>query len=64
MNISSETAALIGNGNYNFITDNLDLDIRVNGNFVFGVLLYPISKIFEYHGSGKMKSPKWVPKNF
>jgi hypothetical protein len=64
MNISSETAALIGNGNYNFVTDNLDLDIRVNGNFVFGVLLYPISKIFEYHGTGKMKNPKWVPKNF
>ena len=64
MNISSETAALIGNGSYNFITDNLDLDIRVNGNAVFGILLYPISKIFEYHGTGRMKSPKWVPKNF
>ncbi len=64
MNISSETAALIGNGSYNFITDNLDLDMRVNGNAVFGILLYPISKIFEYHGTGKMKSPKWEPKNF
>jgi len=64
MNISSEAAALIGNGSYNFITDNLDLDIRVNGNFVFGIILYPISKIFEYHGTGHMKSPKWVPKNF
>jgi hypothetical protein len=64
MNISSETAALIGHGSYNFVTDNLDLDMRVNGNAVFGILLYPISKIFEYHGSGKMKSPKWEPKNF
>ena len=65
MNISSETAALIGNGSYNFITDNLDLDMRVNvTNAVFGILLYPISKIFEFHGNGPMKNPKWVPKNF
>jgi hypothetical protein len=64
MNISSETAALIGNGSYNFVTDNLDLDIRVNGNAVFGILLYPISKMFEYHGTGKMKNVKWEPKNF
>ncbi|MCE0483712.1 MAG: AsmA-like C-terminal region-containing protein [Methylacidiphilales bacterium] len=64
MNISSETAALIGNGNYDFITDQIDLDMRVNANAVLGILLYPISKIFEYHGSGKMKDVKWVPKNF
>jgi hypothetical protein len=64
LSISSETMALIGNGNYNFITDHVDLDMRVNANFVFGLLLYPISKIFEYHGTGKMKDVKWTPKNF
>ena len=64
MNISSETFALIGNGNYNFMTDQVSLDMRVNANAVFGILLYPISKIFEYHGTGKMKDVKWVPKNF
>ena len=63
MNISSETCALIGNGKYNFISDQLDLDMRVNANAIFGILLYPISKIFEYHGTGPMKNPKWVPKN-
>ncbi len=64
MNINSETLALIGKGNYNFITDDLDLDMRVNANNLPGILLYPISKIFEYNGTGKMKDPKWVPKNF
>lgn len=64
LHISSEATALIGNGSYNFVTDNLDLNIRVNGNLIFGVLLYPISKIMEYHGSGKMKDPKWEPRNF
>ncbi len=64
LHISSETLALIGSGNYNFIRDNLDLDMRVNANALFGILLYPISKIFEYHGTGPMKHPNWVPKNF
>lgn len=64
LNISSETFALIGNGNYNFITDHLELDMRVNANALFGILLYPLSKIFEYHGTGKMKDVKWAPKNF
>jgi hypothetical protein len=64
MSISSETCALIGKGNYNFMTDQLDLDMRVNANSFLGIVLYPVSKIFEYHGTGPMKDPKWVPKNF
>jgi len=64
MSISSELFALIGKGNYNFITDRLNLDMRVNAKLLFSIALYPISKIFEYHASGTMKDPKWVPKNF
>ena len=44
-------------------TDKLDLNMRVNANLPFGFIMYPISKIFEYHGTGPMKNPKWVPKN-
>ena len=64
LHISSETLALIGSGNYNLTADQVDLDMRVNANAMFGVLLYPISKIFEFHGSGHMKDVKWVPRNF
>jgi hypothetical protein len=64
LNISSELFALIGNGNYNFITDNLSLDMRVNANAIFGIPLYPISKIFEFHGAGTMKHETWESKNF
>jgi hypothetical protein len=64
LHISSETFALIGNGNYNFVSDQLDLDMRVNANAVFGILLYPISKIFEFHGSGPMKNVNWESKHF
>ncbi len=64
LNISSELFALIGNGSYNFITDRLDLNMRVNANALFGIPLYPLSKIFEFHADGSMKSPDWQSKNF
>jgi hypothetical protein len=64
MNISSELFALIGNGSYNFITDKLDLNMRVNANAIFGIPLYPLSKIFEFHADGTMDHPNWQSKNF
>jgi hypothetical protein len=64
LHISSETMALIGTGNYNFIDDQVDLNMRVNANFVFGILAYPVSKFFEFHGSGPMKNVRWEPRNF
>ena len=64
MNISSEIFALIGNGSYNFMTDRMNLDMRVNANAIFGIPLYPLSKIFEFHANGTMKDPNWQSKNF
>jgi len=64
MNISSEIFALIGNGNYNFISDRMNLDMRVNANAIFGIPLYPLSKIFEFHADGTMKNANWQSKNF
>jgi hypothetical protein len=64
LHISSETLALIGNGDYNFVRDQVDLNMRVNANAVFGIFLYPISKIFEFHGTGRMKDVTWTPRNF
>jgi len=64
MNISSELFALIGNGSYNFMTDRLNLDMRVNANAIFGIPLYPLSKIFEFHADGTMQNADWQSKNF
>ncbi|MCE0521422.1 MAG: hypothetical protein LV480_00750 [Methylacidiphilales bacterium] len=64
MNISSEFFALIGNGSYDFIKDRMNLDMRVNANALFGIPLYPISKIFEFHANGTMKDANWQSKNF
>ena len=63
LHISSETLALIGNGTYNFVADQVDLNMRVNANLIFSIPLYPLSKIFEFHGTGPMKNVKWTPKN-
>ncbi len=62
MEITSTSFTLIGNGKYNFIKDNLDLDTRVNIRGVVGLLLFPVSKLFEYHGTGSLKNTKWSPK--
>jgi hypothetical protein len=64
MHISSEFFALIGNGNYNFVTDKLDLNMRANANAILGIAFYPISKIFEFHADGTMKDANWQSKNF
>jgi hypothetical protein len=63
LHISSETLALIGNGDYNFVKDAADLNMRVNANGPAAILLFPLSKIFEYHGTGPMKNVTWTPKN-
>ncbi len=62
LEVSSAAFTLIGNGGYDLVKDDLDLNTRVNIKGVVGLLLFPVSKLFEYHGSGSMKEPKWNPK--
>jgi uncharacterized protein involved in outer membrane biogenesis len=65
LEISSETLALLGNGNYNFVTDRLDLNMRVNTRVpLVNMLTYVASKIFEFHANGTMKDPQWAARNF
>ncbi len=62
--ISSVSFTIIGKGSYNFLHDNLEADARVNVRGPMGTVLFPISKLFEYHGSGKLAAPDWKPRNF
>jgi len=64
LKISSFTFSVLGSGKYDFIRDNLDMDMRVNMRGPMGYLLYPISQLFEYHGTGKLASPVWKSKVF
>jgi hypothetical protein len=64
LDINSTFFALIGKGHYDFIKDNLELDMRVNFRNVLGLATWVFSKIFEYHGSGPIAKTKWEAKNF
>jgi len=64
IDLRSFTFSMIANGEYNFIRDDLSMDARVNLRGVAGLVLFPVSKLFEYHGSGPLKNPRWTPKMF
>lgn len=53
---------MIGQGSLFFIEDRMDFGVRVNAQGVPGILLYPVSKLFEYVSDGKMTEPKWRPR--
>jgi hypothetical protein len=64
LDIHSLFFVLIGHGHYDFIGDNLELDMRVNLRGAPGVATWLLSKMFEYHGTGPITKTKWETKNF
>lgn len=51
--------SMIGNGRLFFLDDRMDFDIRLNAQGVPGVLLFPVSKLFEYTSEGSLSKPAW-----
>lgn len=64
LQVGSVAFNLIADGNYDFVHDNLDLDARVNLKGPVGIVLFPVSKLFEYHGTGPLSEPVWKAKVF
>ncbi len=62
LKISSALFSIICDGEYNFVRDQLGMDARVNVRGPAGLMLFPVSKLFEYRGTGPLKNPKWAPK--
>ena len=60
--IQSVTFTIIARGGYDFVSDQLDMDARVNIRGLFGLVLFPVSKLFEYHGTGPLRNAVWAPK--
>lgn len=56
--------AMIGKGDLYFLDDKIDFDIRLNARGAPGVVLFPVSKLFEYTGEGSLKKPTWGAKRF
>ena len=53
--------SMIGNGRLLFLDDRLNFNIRLNAQGLPGVLLFPVSKLLEYAGTGTLESPSWKP---
>jgi len=62
LDVQGQGFVMIGKGSLFFIDDRMDFGVRVNAQGVPGILLYPVSKLFEYVSDGKMTEPKWRPR--
>jgi hypothetical protein len=52
---------MIGDGRLFFLDDRLNFNIRLNAQGLPGVLLFPVSKLLEYAGTGTIENPDWKP---
>jgi len=60
---ATRTFRLTASGVIDVARDYLDLNARINLRGAPGLLLYPVSKLFEYHAGGTMSDPGWRPKH-
>ena len=54
--------SMIGHGDIYYLDDRMTMSIRLNAQGLPGLVLFPVSKIFEYESVGSAKHPKWRPK--
>lgn len=64
IDVYSDAFALIGNGRYNMVQDSVAMNMRVNMRGLMGVAFFPLSKLFEYRGTGSLNDTQWEPKSF
>jgi len=62
LDVEGQGFSMIGKGDLFFVEDRMDFTVRVNAQGVPGLLLYPVSKLFEYVSDGKLSEPKWRPR--
>lgn len=55
--------SLYGQGDIYFVADELDMNVRMNAQGAPGLLLLPVSKMFEYSSSGTLSDPVWRPRH-
>jgi hypothetical protein len=63
LEIIGQGFSLYGEGDIYFVADRLDMAVRINAQGVPGLLLFPVSKLFEYTSYGTVSDPVWRPKN-
>ena len=65
---STKSLNFAGDGSVNMIDRTIDMTVRMNARgMVLGLLtlpLRPFSGLFQFHGSGNLKEPKWESMKF
>jgi len=51
--------SMLGNGKLFFLDDKMKFDMRINAQGLPGVLLFPVSKLFEYTADQALSKPVW-----
>ncbi len=62
LEISGAGFELAGEGSVGFPSGDLDLAVRINAKGIPGIVLFPVSKLFEYESTGTVSKPDWKPK--
>jgi AsmA-like C-terminal region len=62
LDIQGSGFELFGDGSVAFPSGRLDLTVRINAKGIPGIVLFPVSKLFEYVSVGTMSDPQWRPK--
>ena len=52
---------MVGGGKIFFLDDKINFKIRINAQGLPGVLLFPVSKLFEYNADGPLSKITWKP---
>jgi len=60
--IQGQGFSMLGGGKLFFLDDKMAFDMRINAQGLPGVLLFPVSKLFEYTADDKLSKPTWRPK--
>ena len=54
--------SLIGGGWIGYTNDTMDFHVRMNTRGLPGLVLTPVSKLFEYSSQGPLSKPVWRPR--
>ncbi len=54
--------SMYGAGDIHFVSNKLDMSMRINARGIPGLVFYPVSKLFEYVSTGTVADPQWRPK--
>lgn len=62
LSIQSVAFSMIGSGDIYYLEDRMNMNMRLNVQGLPGVVLFPVSKLFEYVSDGSAKHPTWRAK--